>query len=82
MGGYLILGLVRLLVHFGTPRELFITLLGLHLLIPGSASLAIQHAFSKPCLVKFISKDTHLVFSISHITNKPLLPRERDIKHR
>ena len=25
---------------------------------------AIQHAFSKPCLVNLISKDTHLVFSI------------------
>ena len=32
-----------------------------------SASLAIRQAFSKPCLVNFISKDTHLVrvFSIS-----------------
>ena len=26
---------------------------------------AIQHVFSKPCLVNLISKDTHLVFSIS-----------------
>ena len=24
-----------------------------------------QHAFSKPCLVNLISKDTHLVFSMS-----------------
>ena len=28
-----------------------------------SASLAFQQAFSKPCLVNLISKDTHLVFS-------------------
>ena len=43
--------------------------------LPGSAlrthveSLAsrCQHAFSKPCLVNLISKDTHLVFSISHL---------------
>ena len=28
------------------------------------ASLAIQQAFSKPCLVNLISKDTHLVLSI------------------
>ena len=28
------------------------------------ASRAIQQAFSKPCLVNLISKDTHLVFSI------------------
>ena len=27
-------------------------------------SIAIQQAFSKPCLVNLISKDTHLVFSI------------------
>ena len=27
-----------------------------------SASPAIQQAFSKPCLVNLISKDTHLVF--------------------
>ena len=27
---------------------------------------AIQHAFSKPCQVNLITKDTHLVFSISH----------------
>ena len=34
--------------------------------IPGSASFPIQQAFSKPCLVNMISKDTesHLVFSI------------------
>ena len=32
-----------------------------------SASLAIQEAFSKPCLVNLISKDTHLVFSIYNI---------------
>ena len=40
--------------------------------LPGSAlrkhveslGRAIQHAFSKPCLVNLISKDTHLVFSI------------------
>ena len=46
---------------------------GLRLLIsglPGSAlrtlveSLGIQQAFSKPCLVNLISKDTHLEFSI------------------
>ena len=30
-----------------------------------SASLAMQQAFSRPCLVNLISKDTHLVFSIS-----------------
>ena len=30
-----------------------------------SASLRCQQAFSKPCLVNLISKDTHLVFSIS-----------------
>ena len=29
-----------------------------------SASLAMSTAFSKPCLVNLISKDTHLVFSI------------------
>ena len=29
-----------------------------------SASLAIQQALSKPCLVNLISNDTHLVFSI------------------
>ena len=39
--------------------------------IPGSRLLILslpgsrcQHAFSKPCLVNLISKDTHLVFSI------------------
>ena len=31
--------------------------------LPGSASQC-QQAFSKPCLVNLISKDTHLVFSI------------------
>ena len=30
-----------------------------------SANPAIQQVFSKPCLVNLISKDTHLVFSIS-----------------
>ena len=30
-----------------------------------SAKLAIQQVFSKPCLVNLISKDTHLVFSMS-----------------
>ena len=29
-------------------------------------SLAIQQAFSKPCLINLISKDAHLVFSMSH----------------
>ena len=29
-----------------------------------NASLKIQQAFSKPCLVNLISKDTHLIFSI------------------
>ena len=29
-----------------------------------SASLAIQQAFSKPCMENLISKDTHLVSSI------------------
>ena len=42
---------------------------GLHLLISsfsGSAlSMLVEQAFSKPCLVNLISKDTHLVFSIS-----------------
>ena len=38
-------------------------------------SLAIQQAFSKPCLVNLISKDTHLVFSlynknIYHMTSR------------
>ena len=33
------------------------------------ASLVIPQAFSKPCLVNFISKDTHLVFSIYYISN-------------
>ena len=33
------------------------------------ASLAIPQAFSKPCLVNFISKDTHLVFSIYYISD-------------
>ena len=28
-------------------------------------ALGCQHAFSKPCLINFISKHTHLVFSIS-----------------
>ena len=32
-----------------------------------SASLAIQHAFSKPCLVNLISTDTHLVFSMKRL---------------
>ena len=41
--------------------------------LPGSASrtyvesracLVMRQAFSKPCLVNFISKDTHIVFSI------------------
>ena len=31
-------------------------------MLNGLASLAIQQAFSKPCLVNLISKDTHLVF--------------------
>ena len=34
-----------------------------HVESPGK-HLAIQQAFSKPCLVNLISKDTHLVFSI------------------
>ena len=36
--------------------------------LPGSAlrtHVECQHAFSKPCLINLISKDTHLVFSIS-----------------
>ena len=36
--------------------------------LPGSAlrtHVECQQAFSKPCLVNLISKDTHLVFSIS-----------------
>ena len=37
-----------------------------------SASLVIQHAFSKPCLVNLISKDTHLVFSILGIVYSTL----------
>ena len=37
-----------------SPSTLYIT-----------ASLPMTHAFSKPCLVNLVSKDTHLVFSIS-----------------
>ena len=35
--------------------------------LPGSAC---QYAFSKPCLVNLISKDTHLVFSMSTLSRK------------
>ena len=35
--------------------------------LPGSAlRTLVEQAFSKPCLVNLISKDTHQVFSISH----------------
>ena len=36
-----------------------------------SASIAIQQAFSKPCLVNLISRVTHLVFSIQQNTKTP-----------
>ena len=47
---------------------------GTRLLISSLPGLALRthveslgkQAFSKPCLVNLISKDTHLVFSISH----------------
>ena len=39
---------------------------GSHLLISSLPASRCQQAFSKPCLVNLISKDTHLVFSISN----------------
>ena len=63
---------------------------GSHLLIsnlPGSASrmhieiarqeacLTIQQEFSKPCMVNLISKDTHLVFSVSQPLLFPIMIR-------
>ena len=38
------------------------------ILITHSASLVIQQAFLKPCLINLISKDTHLVLS-TYLTN-------------
>ena len=35
-----------------------------------------QQAFSKPCLVKLISKDTHIVFSISALDSIETLIKE------
>ena len=47
------------------------------LLLNRNACLAIQHAFSKPCLVNLISKDVNLVFNLlafklAHSSNERL----------
>ena len=58
--------------HYATLHQ------GLHCLLASRC----QQAFSKPCLVNLISKDTHLVFSIPRDVNKrsQRLPGKLDIK--
>ena len=57
----------KLINRIPGSRLLILSLPGLalrtHVDIARQASRC-QHAFSKPCLVNLISKDTHLVFSI------------------
>ena len=52
-------------VRCGTWLYRFLIFAPLLTLLNRSASLAIQQAFSKPCLVNLISKDTHLGFSLN-----------------
>ena len=51
----------------GKPRDSTSVLKALPGKLDISASLLIQQAFSKPCLVNLIPKDTHLVFSFYQV---------------